>query len=152
MNAAAVSAGAFLGLIAISSAFASFRRRRAIMAGEAYPQRVFAGLRWSSSVRVASIAVMLVLITVVTIANANPLVDRLFPTADSASRLEIISAFHEVLAVSVVGLAAVAALTDTVVTFVRAPALRRALMGVFSIGLLGCTTYGGLFVVALAIS
>lgn len=149
---AATSAGALLILLAVSGALSAYRRHRAVRRGEAHPQAVFLGLRWAAAVRAFAVATSIVFMTLITLANPEPLVNRLFPGAGDIDRAHIVLAFREVLAIVVVGVAAFAALADGAVTFVRHAPLRRALMAIFSIALACCTAYGGLFVFALAIS
>lgn len=152
MNAAAAAAGSLLAMLTVTSAFGAYRRRRAIAVGDPYPQNVYRGLRWHAHLRVAAVAVILLLLTVIAVADAGPLVDRLFPAADRAARTEIIAAFHEVLALAAIGAALVTCATDVTITFVRPLVLRRMMMSAFTVALAGCAAYGGLFVTALAIN
>lgn len=152
MNAAAATAGAMLAMLTVTAAFGAYRRRRAIAVGNPYPQNVYRALRWHAFLRVAAVAVILLLLTVIAVVDPGPLVTRLFPTVDAIARTEIIDAFHEVLALAAVGAALVTAATDITITFVRPLVLRRMMMSAFTVALAGCAAYGGLFVTALAIS
>lgn len=152
MTPAATSAAALIILLAIAGGLSTYRRQRAVRRGEDHPQAVFRGLRWAAALRGFAVATSIAFMTLITLANPEPLVDRLFPGVGEIDRVHIVLAFREVLAIVVVGIAVFAALADGAVTFVRPAPLRRAFMGVFSLALAGCTAYGGLFVFALAIS
>lgn len=152
MTPAAGSAVALLMFIALTGSLAAYRRRRSSWRGYESPESAFGSLRWGAALRRTALAVALVLLTVVVIADPYPLATRLFPEADPIGREQIVLSFHEVLAASIVGVAAVAAFADAAVTFVQPAPLRRGLLGICSVGVAACTAYGALFVGALAIS
>lgn len=152
MTAAVSCAVAVLVMLVISAGLSAHRRRRALRAGEASPLDHYQGLRWSATVRVVAALLALVMLTAIAVADPDPLVDRLFPNADTGMRYSVVLAFHQVLAVTGVGVAAVGVCTDAIVTFVRATALRRPLLAATTLIGVGCAAYGGLFLVALVIS
>lgn len=152
MTPAAIAAGAVLVMLVTAAALTAHRRKSALRLGDPYPQNIYRGLRWAAALRALAVIVTLVLLTVIGIADPGPLVDRLFTDIDSAGRDYVVDAFHEVMALAGLGVAAAAVLADVVVTFVKADVLRRMLMSTFTLTLAGCTVYGGLFVFALAVS